>query len=598
MFDYRAHHELSGLPDRVPRPWGAKGEVAAAQVAWLRQELAASQSRGERQVAEEELEEEDDDEEKPQWMEESARKMQAFRDGTTVLPGEKRLPPLFQYGNPWERLPPFKRLNATQMAEMSVKNLPGCWSGMKFPHKADQLESFGAAWYTEAFHRFGTLPKDNVVTEVVSVEPLPYSGFDAAGGAGQKAFVTLKYLKPDPNLHTKLFAKMPWDYFESETAKRERMQISTYNDNDSVELLTSMCLELLLPFRIPKLYFCDINRDTTNYVLITERIPFGKRGKMVHGRVEKVRRKPFEVLPVCGKYQDYLLEDPPKIYYALFREMAHLAAWDHHGRYDDLLGPRQNFTMEQTLSSLGSRKPLKKKRIESVRNSADLMMSQAIDFALNVAPQIFTRAGKDKQQLQKMKDEIMEFAPFFDDLKLFLGSDSDYVAAMHANLQADNAYFWPDEHGDLDIGVFDWCAFGRVPFILLFMGCLSGAEAAMLDEHEAGLMQMFCDEYKRYGGPHINVEDLLLRYQLNWPMYAMDCGQWVERAIYVECSKEEFRSIRSVQDDKFVSRWSVRCRGTALINALEFYHRRDFRKVWTEWMNGVGQAFISQVEEN
>ena len=26
-------------------------------------------------------------------------------------------------------------------------------------------------------------------------------------------------LRPDPNLHTKLFAKYPWDYFESETGK-------------------------------------------------------------------------------------------------------------------------------------------------------------------------------------------------------------------------------------------------------------------------------------------------------------------------------------------------------------------------------------------
>ena len=58
------------------------------------------------------------------------------------------------------------------------------------------------------------------------------------------------------------------------------------------------------PFRIPKLYFADINRDTTNYVLIVERIPFGKRGKIVNGKVEKVPRKPFEILPVCGKYQD------------------------------------------------------------------------------------------------------------------------------------------------------------------------------------------------------------------------------------------------------------------------------------------------------
>ena len=37
----------------------------------------------------------------------------------------------------------------------------------------------------------------------------------------------------------------------------------------------------------------------------------------------------FIILP----HQDYLLEDAPSVYYALFREMAHLAAWDHQGQF-------------------------------------------------------------------------------------------------------------------------------------------------------------------------------------------------------------------------------------------------------------------------
>lgn len=145
------------------------------------------------------------------------------------------------------------------------------------------------------------------------------------------------------------------------------------------------------PFRIPKLYFADINRDTTNYVLTVERINFGKRGKVVNGKVEPIQRKPFEILPVCGKYQaggrngtlptarktqdyplpagvsdrstvrpwvdrstadeDYLLEDAPSVYYALFREMAHLAAWDHQGRYDSFFGAMTKYTEKEFLES-------------------------------------------------------------------------------------------------------------------------------------------------------------------------------------------------------------------------------------------------------
>ena len=80
---------------------------------------------------------------------------------------------------------------------------------------------------------------------MVSVEQLPHSGFDAAGGAGHKAFIELQYAKPDPTLHTQLFAKFPWDYFESDTGRQYRMQISTYGDMDSAELLTSICCEHL-----------------------------------------------------------------------------------------------------------------------------------------------------------------------------------------------------------------------------------------------------------------------------------------------------------------------------------------------------------------
>ena len=42
-----------------------------------------------------------------------------------------------------------------------------------------------------------------------------------------------------------------------------------------------------------------------------------------------------------GHVKDYLLEDAASVYYALFREMAHLAAWDHQGRYDSFFGPMQ-----------------------------------------------------------------------------------------------------------------------------------------------------------------------------------------------------------------------------------------------------------------
>jgi len=343
------------------------------------------------------------------------------------------------------------------------------------------------------------------------------------------------------------------------------------------------------------LYFCEINRDTTNYILITERIPFGRRGRIEHGKVvEKIARKPYEVLPVCGKYQDYLLEDPAQIYFAIFREMAHLAAWDQQGRFDSYFGPNPTWTeAEYLLSPTGAKQKQKAKRAEVLQNAAKLLLDQGIDFATNVAPQIFTAAGKDKKMLAKMKEDLVRFMAHNQDVQKYCNNESKWVAAMHSNLQADNAYFWYDEHGNLDAGVFDWCAFGRVPFVMNFMGCLSGADADFLDAHEEGLMKLFCDEHKRYGGPQLEWQELLLRYRLQWPNYVVDCCRWVERDIYRECPKEEWHSVKDIYDDKFVGRWNVRCRGTSLVNALEFWPRRDFAKICDEWMQGKGKEYLT-----
>jgi len=439
------------------------------------------------------------------------------------------------------------------------------------------------------------LSEDNEVTKVVKVEQLPHSGFDAAGGAGHKSFVTLEYKRSEPNLHTELFAKFPWGYHESDTGKTYRTQISTYADMDAPELLTYMCCEHLLPCRIPKLYFCDINRDTTNYMLILERIPFGKRGRIENNRiVEKIERKPFEVLPVCGKYQDYLLDDPATVYYSIFREMAHIAAWDHQGHFDAFFGePLKRFTPEEFLMfKAGTRKQLTIRKRDTTINTIQKVMQSGKVFATQTAAQIFPADARDPKKIDKMIQDIAEMHPQLEAINDFMACSSDYIAAAHMNLQADNAFFWKDEKGDMDCGVFDWCGFARNAFVANFMGCLSGADVDLLDAHEEGLMKMFCDEYERYGGPHLDWKDLLLRYHLRWPSYVADCVQWIERDILRECPTEEWPEIKSMRDNKFVSLWNVRCRGTALVTAFSYWHRRNFRKIFDDWAAGPGKRFL------
>ncbi len=117
--------------------------------------------------------------------------------------------------------------------------------------------------------------------------------------------------------------------------------------------------------------------------------------------------------------------------------MAHLAAWDQQGHYDSLLGPANKFTEQEFLTYVtAARKPVKKRMFEVRQQAAELLLSKGEEFALRVAPQVFTARGRDPKMLRKMKEDIKAMAPYFDDIRAWLGASSDWVAAMHLNLQA------------------------------------------------------------------------------------------------------------------------------------------------------------------
>lgn len=172
----------------------------------------------------------------------------------------KNLKPL----SPWVRPKQMEKIGTAQ---------PGEWYGLRFPTTLSELRRRGAEFLTQAFHAAGTLPKDNKVTRVTAFKELQlFRGSDCAGGAGHKAFLTVEYAKPSNDLHTELFAKVPWEMDKNE---QYRIMLSMYGDGDGLELSTYVFLEHLLPCRIPKYYYADMNRESTNYLLITEKIPYG-----------------------------------------------------------------------------------------------------------------------------------------------------------------------------------------------------------------------------------------------------------------------------------------------------------------------------------
>merc|ERR1719310_2358091 len=103
--------------------------------------------------------------------------------------------------------------------------------------------------------------------------------------------------------------------------------MSMFGDPDGGEISSYNFLGHLVPFRMPKMYFADISRKTTNYIQVTERILFAKKG---------TECLPYQIHPATGKYQDYEKADPSACFYALFRAMGRLAAWDKQGHFESV----------------------------------------------------------------------------------------------------------------------------------------------------------------------------------------------------------------------------------------------------------------------
>eukprot|EP00439_Symbiodinium_sp_Y106_P060079 s2916_g8.t2 len=530
----------------------------------------------------------------PSWVRWAAAVARLLREGKPYLP--TRLPRPSRIDRP-RPLAPYQQLSHTQLAEKSKQHLPGCLFGLDFPLSAEEMasEKFGPAWLTEAFHAAGTLPADNRVTKVLRAEDLAVKGFDAAGGAAMKMFLTVEYEKPGPDLHTELFCKYPYPFDQFPV---ERRQISSYGDVDGPEIAVQMLLAHLFPFRTAKFYFGDVCRETTNFILISEKIEFSQRGRIEQGKVvEQIDYKPYQVLPVCGKFQDWLLPDPAEYYCCLFRAMGQLAAWDKQGRYNDYFGPLDSAQLQRLAAQ---RREIKAQQVESQRASVARILDTAIDFMTNVIPSMVPGFLLEGGRLGKIKEDLLEMLPHFPGMSgQYQFTDPNYVAAMHANLQAGhNAFFWRDEHDTLACGVLDWGGFSRMAFCMNFLGCLSGADPEVLVAHEEGIIRCFRDEYARCGGPHLPLDELLLRYHLGYITFVYESTTWVQREIYKLATKEEMQSWHGILDDRFQERFRVRCRSSAIINSFAFYSLKGdyFRKLFKEWSTGKGAPFLTKIQ--
>ena len=358
-------------------------------------------------------------------------------------------------------------------------------------------------------------------------------------------------------------------------AKYRHLLSVAWGDLDASELSIYQFYEGLLPVRIPKLYFADICRETTNYILITEAIDYPPRSRSGEAFA------PYAILPKCGKYQDDSLgPQAADYYYTLLRACARVGAADKCGRFDSVVGA---YVWRKPVGAADS-----ESRRRMMTSVASTQADSLIEFVSVVATGLFPPSQRALPFLHEVKRQLVEMAQYFPAAQAYLAHDPRFIALNHVNLQIDNAFFWRDEEGALDCGLLDWGGASRVPFTATFMGMFSGAEADVLLAHEEGLMRCFADEYVACGGPRLEYAELLLRFRLSYAMMALSALQFIEQDVYPECPKEDFAKITDRWDPLLMGRWNARCRAITIMCILSFWERHDLHGIFLGWASREG----------
>eukprot|EP00930_Biecheleria_cincta_P055349 TRINITY_DN41675_c0_g1_i1.p1 TRINITY_DN41675_c0_g1~~TRINITY_DN41675_c0_g1_i1.p1 ORF type:complete len:570 (+),score=136.51 TRINITY_DN41675_c0_g1_i1:89-1798(+) len=478
---------------------------------------------------------------------------------------------------PPRKLPEWKKVAPAQfeygeMRERAGKNLPGDYHGMTFPHSEAQLmdPQWGVKWLTKAFIKTGAMTPDNEVTEM-SMQNV--TG-DVSGGAGLKYLLKVKYKKDKPYLHTDLFVKLP-----HEPKGSDRYFVSVMWGHDRPETIFNIWLNTFVPFKVPKMYFCDINKDSTNFILITEQIKFAKLG-------EKTEFGPGDIEPAYNKYSDFEMRDGGPMYYlAACKNLGKMAAYHKTGRlHPDV---EAMFPMPDPVPSMPKDLPgtdaTAKKQAQGQFDLFHRFMSET---AVNAFPKEIT----SKAWLDELKSQIDIMRDFGAEIHCFssgcgMPTPNDYIVLTHNNLQVDNCIYHHDDANELQVGMLDWGVLACGPFISsIMMGCVSGAQVDVFIEYYERFVQAAVDSYHEHGGPKLDMERMKIASELQ--VCGWVCGLAANtQAVLKDVKVAEWASVTDVfEDERVQKKWNAKAWASQFHNALLIYQKLEIYKKFQAWL--------------
>jgi hypothetical protein len=421
---------------------------------------------------------------------------------------------------------------------------------------------------TKAFHTSGVLTKNNAVTKIKSAREF------VGGGAGLKCIIEVEYKHDVPYLHKELFIKLP-----HKEGTSDRYYVSCMWNHDRPEQIFYIWLEKFVPFRVPKLYFCDICADTSNYILITEKIPYAEAGKKSF--------KPGEIEPPYDKHKDWELPDPPgaaSYYLACLRAIGRMA-----GMYKS----KQLHPDIETMFPMPFAIPGLPKDLPGLDSDAYKMLSAKIDSLVKfmgttakavMPPEITTDA-----YLASMKDGFLHVQDYVAEIQLYLSQmDLDYVSLTHTNVQIDNAFFWTSDSNELEVGLLDWGVLNCVNLsCAIFSGCVSGAEPDVIVANLDSFIAAAVDSYADNGGPaldHAKMKKMVLLTMANdFSALSSNVTQ-----VLKNLKAKEWEDIKDWMDPRLQDRFQARVHTTRFKIGLKLWQDLDLYTHFKAWIAEMG----------
>ncbi len=361
----------------------------------------------------------------------------------------------------------------------------GDLQGLEIPAHPGALQEGGAAYLTAAFHKTGSLPADNRVTRITRMQRVE------GGSTGVKCLLDVDYERAMPTLQRELFVKFSRD-FDHPARDRGRVQMA----REARFALLSRSPGF--PIAVPDCYCADYAASCGTGMLVTRRIHYGAGGVHAH-------------YPKC---LDYELGDALPFYRALVLSLARLAAFSHTDQAPASLDIE--FPFDRAQLTVGQQSALTQDELAA-------RLERYAAFAGRL-PNMVPAHLRHPAFTARLRAEAPRFLSLMHGTDGILSAGQEMIALCHWNANIDNAWFWPDASGELQCGLLDWGNVSRMNLGMGLWGCLSGAELSLWDEHLADLLEAFCCEYHRGGGPVVNPAEL----ERHMTLYALGMGlQWL-----------------------------------------------------------------------